>query len=328
MNRRDSTAGLIALAGGLAPLHLLAQRSDAAPRVGVLLLTSLATAQPYIEGFRANLRELGHVDGRNIRLEVLSAEGNAERLPELAAQLVARKVDVIVTGGGNASTLAVRSLTSTIPIIMSISVNAVETGLVQSLARPGGNITGFTAPLDFGLKQVQIMKELIPSLSRLVILLRHDQITAQDLERGAMAMQALLGVTAQFVELRSPADLARALATVRAARPDALLVTGDPLLYQQREQILAFARAARIADMTAAPDMVDAGSLLYYGPLQQELFRGVARFIDRILKGAKPAEMPVEQPTRFELVINLATAKALGLKVPQAMLLRADRTVD
>lgn len=328
MDRRKITSALLALAGSVGPLSVKAQRADAMPRVGVLLLTSLATASPSMDGFRSSLRELGLVDGRNVQLEVLSAEGNADRLPELAAQLVARKVDVIVAGGGNASTIAARNITRTIPIIMSISINAVEAGLVQSLARPGGNITGMTAPLDLGLKQIQLLKELMPSLSRLVVLVRHDQFTPLELERGTMAVQALLGLTPQFVEVRSPADLPRALAAVRTARAEAMIVTGDPLMYQQREQILAFARAAKIADLTSAPDMIDAGALLYYGPQLQELYRGVARFIDRILKGAKPADLPVEQPTLFELAINLGTARALGLKVPQTILLRAERIVD
>ena len=281
-----------------------------------------------MDGFRSSLRELGHVDGRNIHLEVLSAEGNADRLPELAAQHVARKVDIIVTGGGNASTIAARNVTRTIPIIMSISINAVESGLVQSLARPGGNVTGMTAPLDLGLKQIQLLKELIPGLSRLVVLVRFDQLTPAELQGATLAVQALLGLTPQFIEVRTPADLPRALAAVRAARAEAMIVTGDPLMYQQREQIVAFARAAKIADMTPAPDMIDAGALLYYGPHLQELYRGVARFIDRILKGAKPADLPVEQPTLFELAINLGTARSLGLKVPQTILLRAERVVE
>ena len=325
MKRRRATAVLIALAGSASSPAVFA--ADPA-RVGVLILSSSAAAASSIDSLRAGLRDLGYVDGRNIHLEVLSAEGNAERLPDLAALLVARKVDVIVTGGGNASAIAARKVTTSIPIIMSASVNAVEAGLVQSLARPGGNVTGMTAPLDLGLKQVQLLKELVPSMTRLAILLRHEQLSAQDMERGAAVIQAVMGLTVQFIEVRSPSDLPRALAAVRAARSEGMIVGSDPLTYQLREQILAFARSARIADMTPAPDMVDVGALLYYGPTQEELFRGVARFVDRILKGAKPAELPVEQPPRLELIINLGTAKALGLKVPQAVLLRADRTVD
>ena len=325
MDRRHTTAALLSLSGALFSSRLMA--ADV-PRVGVLLLTSMATATPSMDGFRSSLRELGLVDGRNIHLEVLSAEGNADRLPELAAQHVARKVDIIVTGGGNVSTIAARNVTRTIPIIMSISINAVEAGLVQSLARPGGNITGMTVPLDLGLKQIQLLKEFMPSLSRLVVLVRHDQLTPAELQGATMAVQALLGLTPQFVEVQSPADLPRALATARAARAEAMIVSGDPLLYQLRAQIVAFARAAKIADLTTAPDMIDAGALLYYGPHLLELYRGVARFIDRILKGAKPADLPVEQPTLFELAVNLSTAKALGLKVPQTILQRADRVIE
>ena len=158
--------------------------------------------------------------------------------------------------------------------------------------------------------------------------MRHGQVTAQDMERATQLMQMALGLTLQFVEVSSPADVPRALAVVRAAKAEAMVVGGDPLLYQQREQIQAFARAARIADMAPLQDMVEEGALVSFGPAARESFRGVARFVDRILKGAKPAELPVEQPTIFELAINLKTARTLGLKVPQSMLLRADRVIE
>ena len=328
MKRRETTAALIALAGSLEPPDLLAQNQASAPRVGLLILASLASVAGIIDGFRSSLRDLGYVDGRTIHLEVLSAEGNDERLPELAAQFVSRKVDIIVTGGGNVSTFAARKATATIPIVMSGSLNAVEAGLVQSLARPGGNVTGLTAPLELGLKQIQLLKELMPTLSRVVILVRHDQIAARDMDRATALIQMALGLSLHFVELRSPADIPRALAAVRAAKAEAIIVGTDPLLYQLREQIQAFSRAARIADMAPVADMVDEGSLVSFGLSAQESFRGVARFVDRILKGAKPAELPVEQPTVFELAINLRTARTLGLKIPQSVLLRADRVIE
>jgi putative ABC transport system substrate-binding protein len=319
---------LAAAALALLARSSLAQKSGRTPRVGILILASLPSVAALIDGFRASLRDLGHIEGRTIGIEILSAEGNPERLPELAAQLVARKVDIIITGGGNVSTFAARKATTTIPIVMMSSISAVEAGLVQSLARPGGNVTGMTVPQDLGFKQIQLMRELIPSLSRVAILVRHDLFMAPIREQAAALAQQVMLVTLDFVEVRAPDDLARALEATRAAKPNAVIVAPDPLLYQQRGQIVRFMRAARFADMYFAPDIVDDGGLIAYSPAPQEIYRGVARFVDRLLKGAKPAELPVEQPTRFEMVINLKTARSLGLAVPQAVLLRADRVIE
>lgn len=331
MNRRDTVLALPALvvaAIASLPRSSLAQKPGRTPRIGVLILASLSSVTAILDGFRSSLRELGYVDGRSISIEVLSADGNAERLPELAAQLVARKVDIIVTGGGNVSTLAARKATSTIPIVMSSSISAVEAGLVQSLARPGGNVTGMTVPQELGLKQIQLLQEFIPSLPRIAILVRHDPAMTQAREQAKALAQQMLLMPLDFIEVRSPDDMSRALDAARAAKPGAMIVSPDPLLYQQREQILRFTRAARIPDMYAAPDIVDGGGLVSFSPNLQEIYRGVARFVDRILKGAKPADLPVEQPTRFELVINLKTAKSLGLTIPQSVLLRADRVIE
>ena len=292
----------------------------------VFALPALVAA--LIDGFRASLRDLGYIEGRTISIEILSAEGNAERLPELAAQLAARKVDIIITGGGNVSTLAARKATTTIPIVMMSSISAVEAGLVQSLARPGGNVTGLTVPQELGFKQIQLLQELAPSLQRVAILVRHDPAMTEIWEKAKSAAQQMLLVQLSFFEVRSPDALARALEAIRAAKPDAMIVSADPLLYQQREQILRFTRAARIPDMHFAPDMVDDGGLVAYSPALQDIYRGVARFVDRLLKGAKPADLPVEQPTRFELVINLKTARSLGLTIPQSVLLRAERVIE
>ncbi|MGH8673253.1 MAG: ABC transporter substrate-binding protein [Burkholderiales bacterium] len=331
MNRRDTVIALSALTAAALyslPRSSLAQKPGRIPRVGILILASLPSVVTIIDGFRANLRDLGYVEGRSISIEVLSAEGNADRLPELAAQLVAGKVDLIVTGGGNVSTLAARKATATIPIVMTSSYSAVEAGLVQSLGRPGGNITGLTVPQELGLKQIQLLQEIIPSLSRVAVLVRHDPAMTQARERATASAQQMLLVTLQMFEARLPEDMLRALDAMRAAKPDALIVSPDPLLYQQREQILRFTRAAKIADMYSAPDIVDSGGLVAFSPSTQDIYRGVARYVDRLLKGAKPADLPVEQPTTFELVINLKTAKSLGLKIPQSVLLRADRVIE
>ena len=329
MMRRDTSAALLALAAAtVLPRRLLAQPASRVQRIGVLVLASSASISRFSDELRATLRDMGYIEGRHVAYEVLSADGNAERLPELAAQLVAHKVDLIITGGGNVSVLAARKATQTIPIIMTFSLGAVEAGLVQSLARPGGNVTGLTVPPELGFKQLQVLQELVPSLSRVAVLVRHDPSAAATRERlKAMAMQ-LMQLTIDLVEVRSPADLGDALETLRALKPRALLVTSDPLLYQLRAPILAFCRAARLPDMYSASDIVEAGGLIAYSLNLDEINAITARFVDRVLKGAKPADLPVEQPTRFELVINLSTAKAMGLKVPQSLMSRADRLIE
>jgi putative ABC transport system substrate-binding protein len=327
MKRREALAALLALGAAAPPLRPGAQPRGAPLRVGILILASLPSVAAIIEGFKSGLRDLGYVEGRTVAIEVLSAEGDADRLPGLAAQFVARKVDVIVTGGGNVSTLAARDATSTIPIVMMSSIGAVEAGLVASLARPGGNVTGLTVPEDLGFKQIELLRELIPGLSRLAILVRHDPARSEPRRQAKALAQQLLLVALEFVEVRAPDDLARALEATRAAKPNAVIVAPDPLLYQRRGDILRFMRSARIPDMYSFPDMVEDGGLIAYSPNAKDIYGGVVRFVDRILKGAKPADLPVEQPTRFDLLINLGTAKALGLKVPQPLLLRAERVI-
>jgi putative ABC transport system substrate-binding protein len=331
MNRRHTVLALLALVAAAMvslPRSSLAQKPGRTPRIGILILASPSSVTAILDGLRSSLRELGYVESRSISIEVLSAEGNAERLPELAAQLVARKVDIIVTGGGNVSTLAARKATSTIPIVMTSSIGAVEAGLVQSLGRPGGNMTGLTIPQELGLKQIQLLRELIPALSHIAIMVRHDPAMTQLREQTKASAEQLLLMRLDYVEVRSPEDMPRALEAARIAKPGAMIVSPDPLLYQQREQILRFTRAARIADMYAVTDIVDGGGLVAFSPSVRDIYRGVARFVDRLLKGAKPADLPVEQPTTFELVINLKTAKSLGLTVPQSVLLRADRVIE
>jgi putative ABC transport system substrate-binding protein len=329
MNRRKAALALPALAAAAClPGRVFAQGPARPRRIGMLLLASPKSIAAILEGFRASLRELGHVDGRDIRLEVHSAEGKAGRLPELAAQLVASKVDIIVAGGGNVSTLAARQATGTIPIVMTSSFNAVEAGLVQSLGRPGGNVTGLTVPVELAFKQIELLREIVPSLARVAALVRHDPAMTKIREQAVAMMQQLMLVSLQMFEARSPEDLPRVLEAMRAAKPDALIVSPDPLLYQQREQILQFTRAARIADVYSVPEIVDEGGLVAYSPSVRDVYRGVARYVDRLLKGAKPADLPVEQPTAYELVLNQKTAKALGLKIPQSVLVRADRVVD
>ena len=324
--------GTVALALVLlaAPLAAEAQKAGKTPRIGLLFLTSPSSAAgaAAIEALRSCLQDLGYVEGRTITIEYRSAEGRAERLPELAAQLVDRKVDLIVTGGGNVSTHAARKATTTIPIVMAASVGAVESGLVDSLARPGGNVTGLTVPRELGAKQLELLRELVPSLSRVVILIRSNLATAAQRAQAKAAALEFLRVTIEYVEVQEPEDLARAFVTARASRSNAMIVGPDPLLFQQRDQILDFARTARLPAMYPFRDFVDAGGLISYSLSALEAYRGVARYVDKILKGAKPADLPVEQPMKFELVINMKTAKALGLTIHPTLLLRADHVIE
>lgn len=324
--------GIVALAFLLlaTPLETEAQQAAKTPRIGVLFLTSPSSVAgaTAIEALRASLRDLGYVEGRTIAIEYRSAEGRAERLPELAAQLVERKVDVIVTGGGNVSTLAARKATTTIPIVMTGSWRAVEAGLIDSLARPGGNITGLTVPRELGVKAIELLREVVPSLSRMVIFSRKSLDTAAQRAQGKALIQEFLRVTVDIIDVEEPGDLARAFGTARALRPHAMGIGPDPLFFEYRKQVLDFARSARLPAMYPFRDFVDAGGLMSYSLNQQDVFRRTARYVDRILKGAQPVDLPVEEPTTYELVINLKTAKALGLVVPPSLLLRADHVIE
>ena len=328
MSVRLACATVLALVLVVAPLAADGQPAGKTWRIGLLFLASPTTTTPAIDAFRTGLRELGHVEGRSFTLELRSAEGRAERLPELAAQLVARKVDVIVTGGGNVSALAARKATGTIPIVMGASVAAVEAGLVESLARPGGNLTGLTVPRQLGAKQLELLRELNPALSHVVVFLRGgDTMGAERARRKANALE-FLRVTIDYVDVREPHDLPQAFVAARALRPGAMIVGPDALFFHERDRIIAFARAARLPAMYPFRDFVDAGGLMSYSISAIEAYRSAARYVDRILKGAKPAELPVEQPTRLELVINMKTAKTLGLTIPASLLLRADHLVE
>lgn len=329
MHRRESLLRLVALCATLGTtLGALAQPARKRPRIGVLFLASAASVGTNVEAFRAGLQEYGYVEGRTVDIEFRSAEGHAERLPALAKDLVARKVDVIIAGGGNVSTLAARKATSTIPIIMSGSFDAVAAGLVASLARPGGNVTGLNVPADLAGKQLELMRELLPGLAKVAVLTRADEAVAGRREQAKAMIKDLLQLDLDFVAVREAEDLAAALNGIRAAKPGALMVGPDPLYFQHAERLIEFARSARIPAIYPLRDFVEAGGLLSYSVSSQEFYRGIARYLDRILKGAKPADLPVEEPRAYELVINLKTAKTLGIAVPQTLLLRADRVIE
>jgi putative ABC transport system substrate-binding protein len=284
--------------------------------------------QRWFEAFRQGLRELGYVEGQNIAIESRWTEGTDDRLPALAADLVRSKVDVIVAETG-AATRAAQQATRTIPIVMSLVNDPVGSGLVASLARPGGNVTGLTimSP-DLVGKQLELLKEVVPKVSR-VALLRHpdNPASAAQLREAEAAAQGL-GVRLQTLEARSPQEIDGAFAAMTRERAGALLVIPDTLFWSQRRQIVDLAVKRRLPSIRIGEAYADAGGLMSYGPSYRDLERRAATYVDKILKGANPADLPVAQPTKFELVINLKTAKAIGLAIPQPLLQRADRTID
>jgi putative ABC transport system substrate-binding protein len=284
--------------------------------------------QRWLEAFRQGLRELGYVEGQNIAIESRWTEGKDDRLPALAADLVRSKVDVVVAETG-AATRAAQQATRTIPIVMSLVNDPVGSGLVASLARPGGNVTGLTimSP-DLVGKQLELLKEVVPKMSR-VALLRHpdNPASAAQLREAEAAAQAL-GLRLQTLEARSPQEIDGAFAAMTRERAGALLVIPDTLFWSQRRQIVELAVKRRLPSMRMGEAYAEAGGLMSYGPSYLDLERRAATFVDKILKGANPADLPVAQPTKFELVINLKTAKAIGLAIPQPLLQRADQIID
>ena len=289
-------------------------------------------ANPHLrEAFLQGLRDLGYVEGRNVVIEYRYAEGKLERLPALAAELVALKVDVIVAAGTLAA-LAAKQATRTLPIVFAAAADPVTDGLVTSLARPGGNVTGLSnlAPELVG-KRLELLKQAVPGVSRVAVLWQPGGLgerTEKDMLKGADVAARALGVRLQFVEARGPADFDRAFSDMTRARAGALTVLGSPMFFTERRRLVDLAAKNRLPAVYTLREFVDAGGLMSYGPNIADLFRRAATYVDKILKGAKPADLPVEQPTKFELVINLKTAKALGLTIPPSLLGRADEVVQ
>jgi len=329
MERRKFVA---VMAGGLlaAPLGAEAQQAAKVPRIGYLA-GSLAGGPHLPEAFRQGLRDLGYVEGRNVVIEYRDAEGKLERLPALAAELVALKVDVIVAPPTVAA-LAAKQATRTLPIVFASAADPVTSGLVTSLARPGGNVTGLSAltPELVG-KRLELLTQAVPGVSRVAVLWSPGAIgerTEQDQLKGAEVAARALGVRLQFVEARGPADVDRAFSDMTRARAGALAVLSTPMFFNERRRLVDLAAKNRLPAVYPWREGVDAGGLMAYGPNLADMYRRAATYVDKILKGAKPADLPVEQPTKFELVINLKTAKALGLTIPQSVLGRADHVVE
>jgi len=303
------------------------QQATKIPRIGYLATVSLSAISARIEAFRQGLRELGYVEGKNIVIEWRYAEGKADRLPGLAAELVRLKVDVIVTAGAPATRRA-KEATVTIPIVMTNDGDPVGTGFVASLARPGGNITGLsTLAPELSGKQLELLKEIVPRLSRVAVLGTSTRPgNAQSLRETELAAGAF-GVKLQYLDVLGPKDIETAFRAASKGRAEAVLVLNSPVLISQRTQIADLAVKSRLPAMYYRREYVEDGGLMSYGVNLSDLDRRAATYVDKILKGAKPADLPVEQPTKFEFVINLKTAKQIGLTIPQSVLYRADKVI-
>lgn len=305
-----------------------AQQPKKVARIGFLTAASRTGSAHFTEALLQGLRELGYVEGQNISIEYRWADGKFERLPELAAELVRLKVDVIVAVVTQAS-LAAKNATGTIPIVMVAVANPVDSGLVASLARPGANITGTSAMADEVVgKQLELLKETLPKISRVAAMWNPANPVFQKLQlRAVEATARVLNVSLESVEARDLADIERAFATIAKERTRALLVMSDPVFTTHRGRIGDLAVKHRLPAVTGAREYAEAGILMTYGPSYSESSRRAATYVDKILKGAKPADIPVERSTKFELVINLNTAKQIGLTIPQSVLYRADKVI-
>jgi putative ABC transport system substrate-binding protein len=304
-----------------------AQQPKKVPRIGFLSTVSPAALLARTEAFRQGLRELGYVEGKNIVIEYRSAEGKTERLPELAAELVRLKVELIVTAGST-STRLVKEATSTIPVVMAFDDDPVGNGFVASLARPGGNITGLSslAP-ELSGKQVELLKETVPKLSRVAVLGTSTRPgTTQALKETEVAAKAL-GVQLQYVDILAPEDIETAFRAASKGRAEAIIVLQTPITFSHRTQVADLAAKNRLPTISFSSEFVEAGGLMSYGVSVTDLFRRAATYVDKILKGRKPADLPVEQPIKFEFIINLKAAKQIGVTIPQSVLYRADKVI-
>jgi putative tryptophan/tyrosine transport system substrate-binding protein len=319
----------LALALTLASLTAEGQQAPKIAKIGLLNPGSPVASAHLFEAFRQGLRDLGHVEGKTFVLELRSAEGRAERLPDLARELVSLKVDVIVTTT-DVAIAAARQQTRTIPIVMAASTDPLGTGFVASLARPGGNVTGVSAMSpDLTGKRLELLQGVVPRLSRVAFLWNPDVRGAVlDYNQTEGAARSL-GLQLQSVEAARAEDLDRAFSAITEQRAQALIVPSpNPVTFMNRGRIVSFVQRNRLPSMYTVREYVDAGGLMSYGYSAVNLYRRAATYVDKILKGAKPAELPVEQPTVFELVINMKTAKALGLTIPPSVLGRADQVIQ
>jgi putative ABC transport system substrate-binding protein len=328
LRRRHVMLALAGAGSGL-PFKAAAQERAKVLRIGWLALNSAETTPHQFAAFRHGLSERGWVEGRNLLIEARRADGRPERLPALAAELVRLEVDVIVAAG-SAPTQAARAATRSIPIVMAASSNALAEGFVASLARPGGNITGMTflGGAEIAGKQLQLLRELAPAASRIAVLANPDNASHADFAAQLQAAAAALKARLQVLRARAPDEFEAAFSAMAREGAAALLVLTDGFFYGQRVRLVELAAKARLPAMYSQREFAEAGGLVCYGPSLADMSRRAATHVDKVLRGAAPGEIPVEQPTRFELVINLKTAKAQGLTIAQSLLLRADEVIE
>jgi putative ABC transport system substrate-binding protein len=328
MRRRE----FIALLGGTAaawPLAARAQQPGKRSRIGYLGVSSSSLEPHYVDAFRQKLRDLGYIDGENIAIEFRWAEGQDDRLPGLATELVSLNPDVIVTTG-TPGALAAMQATKTIPIVMASSADPVAAGLVASLARPRENVTGFTilGP-ELEAKRLELLKQAVPNAARVAILRNpNNPAVVSYFEATKTAGRTLKIALDPVAEVRRADEFDNAFLAIASARPHAIAVLADRFLLAHRKRIIEFAAVNRLPAMYPYREYVDAGGLISYAPSNIELFRGAATYVDKILKGAKPSDLPVQEPTKFELIVNLKTAKALGLELPPTLIARADEVIE
>lgn len=322
MNRRDTVLALLAL--GTVSLVAEAQQLKAAPRIGVL--RAPPPTDHLFQAFLTGLRELGYLEGKTVLIEY--RQGSDERLPELAQELVRSKVDLIFAPNPVAAQAA-RKATATIPIVIAAGGDPVQTGLAASLARPGGNVTGLTAlGSNLAGKRLELLKDIVPRLSRVAVLwnpnLPDKLVEWKEMQQPALALKLEL----LSIEVRAPADFDQAFESARRLRPEALIALGDPLVSRQRGRVIQFAAQARLPTIFNWREAAEEGALIAYGPDISDLYRRSAVYIDKILKGAKPGDLPIEEPIRFDFVVNRRTANALAITLPQSILTRADRVIE
>ena len=304
-----------------------AQLPKKTPQIGLLVLGSFEAFTPLHKALTDGLREFGYIDRRNIAVESRFADGKAERLPDLAAELVRLKLDLILTLT-NSETSVLKQATTTIPIVMVHTTDPIDAGFITSLARPGGNITGLSmsASPELQAKRLELLKEIVPGLSRVAILRQANvpgRLRFAALEHAARRLKVVL----QFVDIHGPDDFESAFATMHRNRAEAFLISGGPVTWMRREKIAKLAVKNRLSGSHSLREYAEEGLIMTYGPNLEALYRHAATYVDKILEGARPAELPVEQPTKFELLINLKTAKQIGLAIPKIVLARADRVI-
>ena len=326
--KKTALSSILVVVVLLAAVTAEAQQSTKIPRIGYLSGGFASSGAPRIDGFRQGLGELGYVEGKNIVIESRHAEGKPDRIPALAAELVRLKVEVIVTGGGRGATRAAKEATKTIPIVMAGDVDPVGQGAVTSLARPGGNVTGFsTLTPEISGKRLELLKEIVPKLSRVAVLgTSTGPSTARllkEVEPAAVASRVKL----QFLDVQSSKDIETAFRAATKGRAEGVLVLTGPVLNAQRQQIADLAAKSRLPAIFPFPEYVEAGGLMSYSANIIDLYWRAATYVDKILKGAKPADLPVEQPQKFEFIINLKAAKQIGLTIPPNVLARADKVI-